>query len=151
MLISRMLQGWISSSSKLMVDGRLGEFSVQLLCSRLCSGVSVVSRKSPRPGHSYLTGRLNPGFPISFGVFQEYYSKLPEFKNNPYIPLVGTMASGIPYLGSPFMAVLVRRYQRLSTAHLLDRLAVMYSRACRRFFCKQSRRSHRKSRYHVRW
>ena len=28
------------------------------------------------------------------------------------MPLVGTMASGIPYLGAPFAAVLTRRYQR---------------------------------------
>lgn len=58
-----------------------------------------------------LTRSTFPGFPISFGVFQDYYSELPEFKGNPYIPLVGTMASGIPYLGAPFMAILVRRYQ----------------------------------------
>lgn len=38
---------------------------------------------------------------------------LPEllFKNNRYVPIVGTMASGIPYLGGPVMAVFVRRYQ----------------------------------------
>ncbi|KAL8644066.1 MAG: hypothetical protein Q9226_007955 [Calogaya cf. arnoldii] len=52
------------------------------------------------------------GFPISFGVFQNYYSKHPEFKDNPHITVVGTMASGIPYLGAPFMAIVVRRYPR---------------------------------------
>ncbi|KAL9578852.1 MAG: hypothetical protein Q9212_005459 [Teloschistes hypoglaucus] len=52
------------------------------------------------------------GFPISFGVFQNHYSKLPQFKDNPHVTLVGTMASGIPYLGAPFMATFVRRYQR---------------------------------------
>ena len=51
------------------------------------------------------------GFSVSFGVFQNYYVKLPEFKNNPYIPVVGTMASGIPYLGGPVMAFFIRRYQ----------------------------------------
>lgn len=48
---------------------------------------------------------------MSFGVFQNYYAKLPEFQGNPYIPVVGTMASGIPYLGGPIMAFFVRRYQ----------------------------------------
>ncbi|KAL8660020.1 MAG: hypothetical protein Q9202_006846 [Teloschistes flavicans] len=52
------------------------------------------------------------GFPISFGVFQAHYSKLPQFKGNPHVTLVGTMASGIPYLGAPFMAAFVRHYQR---------------------------------------
>ncbi|KAI4193695.1 MAG: hypothetical protein LQ348_002799 [Seirophora lacunosa] len=52
------------------------------------------------------------GFPISFGVFQNHYAKLPEFEDNPHVTIVGTMASGIPYLGAPFMAVFVRRYQR---------------------------------------
>lgn len=47
---------------------------------------------------------------MSFGVFQDYYAKLPEFMGNPYIPVVGTMASGIPYLGGPVMAFFVRRY-----------------------------------------
>ena len=55
------------------------------------------------------------GFPISFGVFQNYYEKLPEFKDNPHITIVGTMASGVPYLGAPFMAAFVRRYQRYRT------------------------------------
>ncbi|KAL8646045.1 MAG: hypothetical protein Q9210_006355 [Variospora velana] len=52
------------------------------------------------------------GFPISFGVFQNHYSKLLEFEGNPHVTIVGTMASGIPYLGAPFMAAFVRRYQR---------------------------------------
>ena len=55
--------------------------------------------------------RCAPGFSVSFGVFQNYYAGLPEFKGNPYIPIVGTMASGIPYLGGPIMAYVVRRYQ----------------------------------------
>ncbi|KAL8995898.1 MAG: hypothetical protein Q9169_004472 [Polycauliona sp. 2 TL-2023] len=52
------------------------------------------------------------GFPISFGVFQNYYTELEEFHNNPHITIVGTMASGIPYLGALVMAFIVRRYQR---------------------------------------
>lgn len=51
------------------------------------------------------------GFPISFGVFQSYYSRVPEFKDNPHIAIVGTMASGVPYLLAPIMAVFTRRHQ----------------------------------------
>lgn len=50
------------------------------------------------------------GFPLSFGVFQEYYSHLPEFENNPYISAIGTTASGISYLGAPLVAPLIRRW-----------------------------------------
>ncbi|KAG8157901.1 hypothetical protein KVR01_012173 [Diaporthe batatas] len=52
------------------------------------------------------------GFPLSFGVFQEYYSKTPEFADNRYISIVGTIASGFGYLGAPVIMPLVQRYQR---------------------------------------
>ncbi|KAH8892807.1 MFS general substrate transporter [Thozetella sp. PMI_491] len=50
------------------------------------------------------------GFPLSFGVFQSYYSQLPQFSTNPYLPIVGTIASGISYLGAPLMTPLLKRY-----------------------------------------
>ncbi|KAI4246336.1 MAG: hypothetical protein L6R40_002004 [Gallowayella cf. fulva] len=49
---------------------------------------------------------------MSFGIFQNYYSKLPAFQDSRHITIIGTMASGVPYLGAPFMAIVVRRYQR---------------------------------------
>ncbi|GAD97227.1 hypothetical protein FG11573.1 [Paecilomyces variotii No. 5] len=52
------------------------------------------------------------GFPLSFGVFQEYYSKVPEFANNRYISVVGTIASGFGYLGAPIIMPFIQRYQR---------------------------------------
>ncbi|KAI1868718.1 uncharacterized protein JN550_006293 [Neoarthrinium moseri] len=52
------------------------------------------------------------GFPLSFGVFQEYYSNIPEFANNRYISVVGTIASGFGYLGAPFIMPFTQRYQR---------------------------------------
>ncbi|KAJ0417163.1 major facilitator superfamily domain-containing protein [Aspergillus carlsbadensis] len=52
------------------------------------------------------------GFPLSFGVFQEYYSKVPEFANNRYIGVVGTIASGFGYLGAPVIMPFIQRYQR---------------------------------------
>lgn len=48
------------------------------------------------------------GFPLSFGVFQDYYSSIPEFRDNPYISIVGTTASGISYLGAPLIMPLTR-------------------------------------------
>lgn len=50
------------------------------------------------------------GFPLSFGVFQEYYSGIPQFANSPFITYVGSIATGITYFGAPIMAPLVKRY-----------------------------------------
>ena len=52
------------------------------------------------------------GFPLSFGVFQNYYSTLPAFSGDSRITIVGTMASGIGYLTAPFVTPLIRRYSR---------------------------------------
>lgn len=50
------------------------------------------------------------GFPLSFGIFQEYYSTLPQFEGNPFITYVGSIATGIAYLGAPLMAPLVKKF-----------------------------------------
>ncbi|KAI0189912.1 major facilitator superfamily domain-containing protein [Astrocystis sublimbata] len=52
------------------------------------------------------------GFPLSFGVFQEYYSTIPEFAGSRYISVVGTIASGLGYLGAPVIVPFIQRYQR---------------------------------------
>ncbi|KAF2824631.1 MFS general substrate transporter [Ophiobolus disseminans] len=59
------------------------------------------------------------GFPLSFGVFQEYYTRIPAFKDNPYISIVGTSASGISYLGAPLVVPLIRRWSRYRTHMIL--------------------------------
>ncbi|KAE8383719.1 MFS general substrate transporter [Aspergillus bertholletiae] len=53
------------------------------------------------------------GFPMAFGVFQNYYSTIPEFqKDNSKIPFVGTLAQSLYYLGAPFSAILTRRFPK---------------------------------------
>lgn len=59
------------------------------------------------------------GFPLSFGVFQEYYTSLPEFSHNRYISVVGTSASGIAYLGAPFITPLIQKWARYRTHMIL--------------------------------
>lgn len=49
---------------------------------------------------------------MSYGVFQNYYSTIPEFAGNKYIGVVGTIASGVGYLGAPVMMLLIQRHQR---------------------------------------
>ena len=85
---------------------------------------------------------LQWGFPITFGVFQDYYTTHPPFSSSSpstlrfstrstsnssndnsitgssssaragKIALIGTLATGIVYLGAPPMVYLVRRYPR---------------------------------------
>ncbi|KAH6718038.1 major facilitator superfamily domain-containing protein [Leptodontidium sp. MPI-SDFR-AT-0119] len=50
------------------------------------------------------------GFPLNFGVFQDYYTTHPPFEGNLLISMVGTFATGIAYLGGPLMAPLTIRY-----------------------------------------
>ncbi|KAG4430985.1 hypothetical protein IFR05_013529 [Cadophora sp. M221] len=52
------------------------------------------------------------GFPISFGVFQDFYSKQPEFEGSSQIALIGTMAQGLCYLGAPLVAILTKRFPK---------------------------------------
>ncbi|KAJ8098320.1 MFS general substrate transporter [Lipomyces tetrasporus] len=53
------------------------------------------------------------GFPMCFGVFQNYYSHVPEFKyDSAKIPLVGTLAQALYYLGAPFSAVLTKLFPK---------------------------------------
>lgn len=52
------------------------------------------------------------GFPLSFGVFQNYYSKLPEFENSPYISVIGTVASGMSYMAAPVMITIIKRFKK---------------------------------------
>lgn len=50
------------------------------------------------------------GFALAFGVFQDHYTRLPEFKDDPNIAIIGTVATSIYFLGAPFMAYFVKRF-----------------------------------------
>lgn len=50
---------------------------------------------------------------MCYGVFQSYYSSLPEFQgDSANLPLVGTLAQALYYLGAPFSALVAKRYPR---------------------------------------
>lgn len=91
-----------------MEDCRLGECSSAASSSRLFYGVRGLCSLSCI--QEILSSKL--GFPISFGVFQEYYSTLPQFAGNTNIALIGTIAQGSCYLGAPFSAALTKRFPR---------------------------------------
>ncbi|KAL6811661.1 monocarboxylate transporter [Trichoderma camerunense] len=50
------------------------------------------------------------GIPVNYGVFQNYYSRQPEFQDNTNIALIGTLATSIQFLGAPFATPLVKKY-----------------------------------------
>ncbi|KAF7882569.1 uncharacterized protein EAF02_005932 [Botrytis sinoallii] len=53
------------------------------------------------------------GFPISFGVFQDYYFTLPQFANSKsQIALSETISQGLCYLGAPLSASLTKRFPK---------------------------------------
>ncbi|RDW77830.1 hypothetical protein BP6252_05883 [Coleophoma cylindrospora] len=52
------------------------------------------------------------GFTLNFGIFQDYYMTHPLFEGNKYIAVIGTLATGIAYLGGPLMAPIAIKYQQ---------------------------------------
>ncbi|RKL52140.1 hypothetical protein BFJ70_g853 [Fusarium oxysporum] len=63
-------------------------------------------------GAAFVFETLLWGFPLSFGVFQDYYSRIPAFSSSPYIGVVGTIASGLGYIGAPFIMPFIQIHQR---------------------------------------
>lgn len=53
------------------------------------------------------------GFAISFGVFQRYYSSHPLFRDSSYVATVGTLATGLSFLGVPFASLVAMRWPAL--------------------------------------
>lgn len=50
---------------------------------------------------------------MSFGVFQDYYSSIPDFKNEAAsITTVGTVAQALCYLGAPLSALFTKRFPK---------------------------------------
>ncbi|BFZ58362.1 hypothetical protein PYCC9005_005424 [Savitreella phatthalungensis] len=49
------------------------------------------------------------GFPLSFGVFQNYYASSATFSDHRFVSVIGTVASGISYMGAPVVIPLLKR------------------------------------------
>ncbi|KAK0942070.1 hypothetical protein LTR29_006315 [Friedmanniomyces endolithicus] len=53
------------------------------------------------------------GFPLAFGVFQRHYASHPQFRSHSaLIPSIGTLATGVSYLGMPFTNAIALRFPR---------------------------------------
>ncbi|KAL8728858.1 MAG: hypothetical protein Q9166_005098 [cf. Caloplaca sp. 2 TL-2023] len=52
------------------------------------------------------------GFPLNYGVFQDYYFTHPPFEGNPNLSTVGTFGTAFYFLGAPIATYLVHRYHR---------------------------------------
>ncbi|KAL2434155.1 hypothetical protein ABEF95_014803 [Exophiala dermatitidis] len=61
---------------------------------------------------SFVFEALLWGFPLSFGVFQNYYTQLAQFKDDPYVSVIGTVATGLTYMAAPVVIPLTKRYAR---------------------------------------
>ncbi|EFQ36276.1 major facilitator superfamily transporter [Colletotrichum graminicola] len=60
---------------------------------------------------SFVAEAILWGFPLSYGVFQDYYSNHPVLKHDSNIAVIGTVATGVYYLGGPLATPIVARYQ----------------------------------------
>ncbi|PMD58381.1 MFS general substrate transporter [Hyaloscypha bicolor E] len=93
-----------------------------LSTNNIASGETVIQELKPVDGGvaawtvlitAFVFEAVLWGFPISFGVFEEYYSTIPEFKDSSSkIALIGTLAQGLSYLGAPFSASVAKRFPR---------------------------------------
>lgn len=60
-----------------------------------------------------MTKLINLGFPLSFGVFQNYYFTADTpFKGNTSVPLVGVFSTGIFFLGAPLMTYFTEKFPK---------------------------------------
>lgn len=92
-----------------------GPFLSPALSLKHSSGVSLTKSRVLSLGWERLfaANHFLSGFPICFGVFQSHYSKLPEFqKDTANIPLIGTLAQALYYLGAPFSAALTKKFPK---------------------------------------
>ena len=65
------------------------------------------------------------GFPISFGVFQEYYTAHEPFSSNPSgIAIIGTSSTGIMYLSCPILFAAFRHWPQIRRSCLLIGLVI---------------------------
>ncbi|CEJ91946.1 hypothetical protein VHEMI07627 [[Torrubiella] hemipterigena] len=61
----------------------------------------------------FLVEALLWGFLLSYGVFQNYYTQMPEFAGQTSnISAVGTVGTSIYFIAAPFASPLMKRYQR---------------------------------------
>ncbi|KAK2775409.1 MFS monocarboxylate [Colletotrichum kahawae] len=60
---------------------------------------------------SFIVEAVLWGFPLSYGVFQDYYTKHPNFQQDFNIAVIGTVATSVYFLGGPIATPLVARFQ----------------------------------------
>ena len=75
---------------------------------------------------SFFVEALAWGFPFSFGIFQNYYSRHEPFASQKSsIAVIGTTALGIMYLGAPFTFAALQRWPKYRLAYLPIGLFIM--------------------------
>lgn len=52
------------------------------------------------------------GFPVTFGVFQKYYTSHPQFEGNSNVAIIGTVSTSIYFIGAPIATPIVARFHR---------------------------------------
>lgn len=99
------------------------EFKHGSSCSPAPSSREPYGVHSP-PSYPNTPTHTRPGFSLTFGVFQDYYSRHPDFKDNKNIATIGAVSTSIYFLGGPIATPLVRRFQRWQRHMVVFRSAI---------------------------
>jgi hypothetical protein len=90
-------------------DRSAGAWKVLLGCWLL--EISWGAYRTPNSSPSFQI-TFESGLPLSFGVFQSYYSQHPLFSSSRSIPTIGALALELPYLVLPLTTPLCLRYAK---------------------------------------
>ncbi|TID19549.1 MFS general substrate transporter [Venturia nashicola] len=63
-------------------------------------------------GSAFMIEALLWGMPTTFGTFNAFYRKHPNFRDSPYIPIIGALCTSIPFFGAPIATYYVTRYRQ---------------------------------------
>ena len=57
---------------------------------------------------------LTPGFPLTFGVFQDYFRRDFKHSNSTQTIWIGVLSTGVPFMGAPFMTCVCKTYPHIN-------------------------------------
>ena len=73
---------------------------------------------------------------MTFGIFQEYYSKHPPLQGSKGVPWIGVLGTGIPFLGSPLMTHLSKKFRLWQTHFVWCGWALCVTSLATASFCR---------------
>ena len=60
-----------------------------------------------------------PGFPLTFGVFQDYFNRHGKLSNTSQSIWIGVLSTGVPFMGAPFMTCICKTYPHINRRYYI--------------------------------